>query len=148
MDRHRVNYAVATALPPDFAYWRDFAGQFVTALCMSAEPLTTETAVNTSAVPPPTPMALAALVDAAPSMPAGEYLTAKVLCALWRQTEAAFHAEHSIAKQPLLEYLQQERNPAWHLVGRVNLWPLRRLRLSEEALHTRFVVQATRGQNI
>jgi hypothetical protein len=28
---------VGTALPADFAYWRDFAGRYVTTLCTSAE---------------------------------------------------------------------------------------------------------------
>jgi hypothetical protein len=29
---------VGTALPADFAYWRDFAGRYVTTLCTSAQP--------------------------------------------------------------------------------------------------------------
>src|SRR6202789_2784536 len=29
---------VGTALPADFAYWRDFAGRYVTTLCTSAPP--------------------------------------------------------------------------------------------------------------
>ena len=29
---------VGTALPADFAYWREFAGRYVTLLCTSAQP--------------------------------------------------------------------------------------------------------------
>ena len=120
-----------TALPPGFAYWRDFAGQFVTALCTSAEPLTAEAATDTSVVAAPTAAAFADLVNAAPPMPGGEYLTAQVLRALWEQTEAAYHVERALAKQSLQEFLT-ERNPAWHLVGRVH-FNLAENRTDEEA---------------
>jgi non-specific serine/threonine protein kinase len=122
---------VGTALPPDYAYWRDFAGQFVTALCTSAEPLAAEHPTDTCVVPTPTPTALADLISAAPPMAGGEYLTAEVLCALWKQIDAAYRVEHSYARQSLQEFLT-ERNPAWHLVGRVH-FNLAENRTDEEA---------------
>jgi len=110
---------VGTALPPDFAYWRDFAGQFVTALCTSAEPLAAEIPTDTGVVATPPSRVLADLVNAAPPMVGGEYLTAEVLCTLWKQIDTAYRIEHSYARQSLQEFLS-ERNPAWHLIGRVH----------------------------
>ena len=122
---------VGTALPPDFAYWRDFAAQFVTTVCTSAGPTSAETASHINAIAAPTSTALADLVNAAPPMPGGEYLTAEVLSALWKQIDAAYRVERSHARQSLQEFLT-ERNPAWHLVGRVH-FNLAENRTDEEA---------------
>ena len=122
---------VGTALPPDFAYWRDFAAQFVTTVCTSAAPTSAETASHINAIAAPTSTALADLVNAAPPMPGGEYLTAEVLSALWKQIDAAYRVERSHARQSLQEFLT-ERNPAWHLVGRVH-FNLAENRTDEEA---------------
>ena len=122
---------VGTALPPEFAYWRDFAAQFVTTLCTSGEQLATRAVTDSSVLAAPTATALADLVNAAPPMAGGEYLTAEVLRALWRQTEAAYRAERALAKQSLQDYLK-ERNPAWHLIGRVH-FNLAENRTDEEA---------------
>jgi hypothetical protein len=46
---------VGTALPANFAYWRDFAGRYVTTLCMSAEPAGASSAAL-SIIAPPTEM--------------------------------------------------------------------------------------------
>src|ERR1700730_16205881 len=44
---------VGTALPADFAYWRDFAGRYVTTLCTAAEPGdASHVAPSTIATPP------------------------------------------------------------------------------------------------
>jgi non-specific serine/threonine protein kinase len=122
---------VGTALPPEFAYWRDFAAQFVTTLCTSGEPLATGAVTESGAVAAPTATALADLVNTAPPMAGGEYLTAEVLRALWQQTEAAYRAERALANQSLQDYLK-ERNPAWHLIGRVH-FNLAENRTDEEA---------------
>jgi len=82
---------VGTALPPEFAYWRDFAARYVTALCTSDE------AAGNIAVPP-APM-LADLAAAAPPMPGGEYLDADVLADLWQQIDAACRAERTESHQ-------------------------------------------------
>jgi non-specific serine/threonine protein kinase len=110
---------VGTALPADLAYWRDFAGRYVTTLCTSAEPAggSRPAALSTIATPPAE--VLAKVADAAPPMPGGEYLNADVLAALWEQIDAACRTERTDAKQSLQEFLNQ-RNPAWHLVGRVH----------------------------
>jgi superfamily II DNA or RNA helicase len=111
---------VGTALPADFAYWRDFAGRYVTTLCTSAEsPVSGTSPAALSTIETPPAAMLAELVSAAPPMPGGEYLNADVLAALWEQIDAACRTERAAAKQTLQEFLK-ERNPAWHLVGRVH----------------------------
>src|ERR1019366_7076962 len=109
---------IGTALPAEFAYWRDFAGRYVTTLCTSAQPAGVAGPVAPSAIEIPPAEMLAELVSAAPPMPGGEYLNADVLAALWEKIDEACRTERAAAKQTLQEFLN-ERNPAWHLVGRV-----------------------------
>jgi non-specific serine/threonine protein kinase len=122
---------IGTALPADFAYWRDFAGRYVTTLCTSAQPagVTDPAAISSIEVPPAE--LLAELVNVAPPMPGGEYLNAAVLAALWEKIDTACRAEFAAAKQTLQEFLKG-RNPAWHLVGRVH-FNLAENRSDEEA---------------
>jgi non-specific serine/threonine protein kinase len=47
-----------------------------------------------------------------------EYLTERVLSALWSETAAAFHIEWNDSKKSLADFLKS-RHPAWNLVGRV-----------------------------
>jgi SNF2-related domain/SNF2 Helicase protein/Helicase conserved C-terminal domain len=122
---------VGTALPADFAYWRDFAGRYVTTLCTSEEAAGGAIPAALSIVATPPVEVLAEVVGTAPPMPGGEYLNANVLAALWAQIDAACRAERVDAKQTLQEFLK-ERNPAWHLVGRVH-FNLAENRSDEEA---------------
>ena len=122
---------VGTALPADFAYWRDFAARYVTTLCTSVEPTGGESAALSSTVAVPTAEMLADLASAAPPMPGGEYLNSGVLAGLWRQIDGACRAERAHAKQTLQQFLK-ERNPVWHLVGRVH-FNLAENRSDEEA---------------
>jgi non-specific serine/threonine protein kinase len=122
---------VGTALPADFAYWRDFAGRYVTTLCTSEEAAGGAIPAALSIVATPPVEVLAEVVSAAPPMPGGEYLNVDVLAALWAQIDTACRAERVDAKQTLQEFLK-ERNPAWHLVGRVH-FNLAENRSDEEA---------------
>lgn len=106
---------VGGALPPVLSYWREFASRYVTALC--ALPNLDE-ARSKSAVPVPAEHELARLAAAVPPMIGGEYLTASVLAALWRETDQAFDAELAEAGVPVQDFLKA-RHPAWNLVGRV-----------------------------
>ena len=110
---------VGTALPADFAYWRDFAARYVTVLCTSAHGLHADGEADSGAVPPPPANSLALLVTLAPPMPGGEYLTADVLADLWSKIDLAFRQERAQAKTTLQEFLRTG-NPVWHLVGRVH----------------------------
>jgi superfamily II DNA or RNA helicase len=122
---------IGTALPAEFAYWRDFAGRYVTTLCTSAQPAgaTGSGAVSTIETPPSE--TLVELAGAAPPMPGGEYLNADVLAALWAKIDTACRTEIADAKQTLPKFLKG-RNPAWHLVGRVH-FNLAENRSDEEA---------------
>jgi superfamily II DNA or RNA helicase len=104
---------VETVVPPVFAYWREFAGRFVTALC--ARPDADERQVE---LPPP-PEDLKALATAAPVMPGAEYLTADVLISLWAEIGAAFLGELAEAKVTVQEFLKS-LHPAWNVVGKVH----------------------------
>ena len=102
----------ATAVPPDAAYWRDFGGRYVTALCAQPEG-------PHKGIPAPSDEELERVVNSAPPMTGGEYLTADVLRALWVEADHAFIIELAESKCEVQEFLQR-RNPAWNLVGRVH----------------------------
>lgn len=103
---------VGRSLPPAWAWWRDLAARYASALC--ATPEGADIAVLT-----PTPEHFNALIADAPPMTGAEYLSAEVLAALWQQMDAALRAELAAAEVPLEDFLGA-RHPAWHLVGRVH----------------------------
>ncbi len=105
---------VGHALPPAFAWWREFASRYVTALC--TRPDLEQTAAD---VPPPPAGDLAALASAAPLMPGAEYLTAEALRRLWIDLGAAFAAEQAAWRATVQDFLKS-LNPAWNVVGRVH----------------------------
>jgi superfamily II DNA or RNA helicase len=104
---------VGQVLPPTLAYWREFGGRFVTALCTRPEP-----EERGGELPSP-PDELEPLAAAAPLMPGAEYLTVDVLRGLWAETGEAFAAEHAQSKLALPDFLKR-LNPAWNVVGRVH----------------------------
>ena len=103
---------VSTALPPLWAFWRDFAARFVTAL--TATPEDGEIAVTA-----PDSLALENLCLDAPPMTGAEYLEPETFSTLWAAIEAAVKMELAAAGGSLLEFLKS-RHPAWNLVGRVH----------------------------
>ena len=107
---------IGVALPPTLSYWREFAAQYVTAVCTLPD---TNAAPSKAHVPVPPNSELDQLVLAAPPMTGAEYLTATVLSALWQELDAAFRLELSESKCGVEEFLKR-RNPAWNLVGRVH----------------------------
>ncbi|MDB5869054.1 MAG: SNF2-related protein [Polaromonas sp.] len=115
---------VGRVLPPAWAWWRDVAARYVTALC--ATPDGGEIAVET-----PADDALQALIADAPPMTGAEYLTPEVLAALWQEIDAALREELGTTGMPLQAFLTA-RHPAWNLVGRVH-FNLAENRRDEEA---------------
>ena len=103
---------VDTSLPPAWAWWRDFAARFVTALCATPEE-------GDMAVPAPDSGALDALIASAPPMRGAEYLTEDTLTALWSAMDAALRALLEASNDTLQAFLKAS-NPAWHQVGRVH----------------------------
>ena len=101
-------------LPATFAYWREFSGRFITALCTRPDPEDTG-----KAIPPPSAEALEALSLAAPAMPGAEYLSAEVLRGLWRELEEAFALERASFGGSIQDFLRT-LNPVWNVVGRVH----------------------------
>ena len=124
---------VGTALPPDWAFWRDFAGRYVTALCTSGE-------ADTVAVP--AVEELETLATTAPPMQGGDYLSAAVLESLWAQIDVACRADRARSNLSLQDYLKA-RNPAWNLVGRVH-FNLAENRSDEEAPFAFIVTYTTK----
>jgi hypothetical protein len=86
---------IGVALPPTLSYWREFAAQYVTAVCTLPD---TGAAPPKAHVPAPPNSELDQLVLAAPPMTGAEYLTATVLSALWQELDTAFRLELSELK--------------------------------------------------
>ena len=101
---------VGSVLPPSWAWWRDFAARYVTALCSTPEGNT---------VTAPDVHALDALIADAPPMTGVEYLTAELLATLWIDIDNALRQELVASKSPLQEFLKA-RHSIWNLVGRVH----------------------------
>jgi non-specific serine/threonine protein kinase len=103
---------VATALPPLWAFWRDFAVRYVTALTATPED-------GEIAVAAPDALALETLCLDAPPMTGAEYLTPEILRALWSDIESAVKGELASGGLSLQDFLKS-KHPAWNLVGRVH----------------------------
>jgi len=107
---------VGTALPPVFSYWRELGTRYVTLLCTFSN---TGTNARKAPVPAPTQTELDCLALAAPPMIGAEYLTPRVLHALWNEMDEAFAIELSESHCSIQDFLKH-RNPSWNLVGRVH----------------------------
>jgi superfamily II DNA or RNA helicase len=111
-----------SVLLPELGWWRDFGLRYVTAL-RTLPDLPEATATGDQPVhihaPPPPESAWIALVDEAPPMKGGEYLTSDVLKGLWGNLDAALSVELAETGLSTQDFLKR-RNPAWNLVGRVH----------------------------
>jgi non-specific serine/threonine protein kinase len=107
---------VRTPLPPTLAFWRDVGRAFVTALCA----LPDLEAERERADPRPRPGELERLAVSRPPMRGGEYVTAAVLDALWREIGRAWRAELAAWSGTVDAWLSS-RDPGWSAVGRVHL---------------------------
>jgi non-specific serine/threonine protein kinase len=103
---------VTTALPPLWAFWRDFAARFVTALTATPED-------GEIAVAAPDALPLETLCLDAPPMTGAEYLTPEIFLGLWAGIEAAVKQELADSGGSLPDFLKA-KHPAWNLVGRVH----------------------------
>ena len=103
---------VTSALPPHWAFWRDFAARFVTVL--TATPEDGEIAVAALDA-----LALETLCLDAPPMTGAEYLAPEVFLALWTEIGSAVRTELAASGGSLLDLLKS-KHPAWNLVGRVH----------------------------
>ncbi|WP_353557368.1 DEAD/DEAH box helicase [Paraburkholderia terrae] len=103
---------IGRALPPAWAWWRDFGARYVTSLCTTPEG-------EEVAVTQPDTGDFERLIDDAPPMTGAEYLTPDVLAALWREIDIALRDELASTGESLQAFLRS-RHPAWNLVGRVH----------------------------
>jgi len=108
---------VASALPPLWAFWRDFAARYVTALTATPED-------GEIAVIAPDALTLETLCLDAPPMTGAEYLTPEILLTLWSDIESAVQSELADGKltnsKLSLQDFLKSKHPAWNLVGRVH----------------------------
>ena len=101
---------VGSILPPSWAWWRDFAARYVTALCATPEG---------DAIATPDDQALDSLIANAPPMTGVEYLTTEVLTKLWTELDIALRDELVASKSSLQGFLKAH-HPVWNLIGRVH----------------------------
>ncbi len=120
---------VGSVLPPAFAYFREFAARYVTALC--TKPDVVEERAAPLLLSPPADVELESMASAAPVMPGAEYLKYGVLRSLWDELGEAFTTELRESGATLQDFLKS-LNPAWNLVGRVH-FNLAENRRDEEA---------------
>jgi non-specific serine/threonine protein kinase len=105
-----------TALPSVYSYWREFGARYVSALCTRQDG---DAPAKRARVPSLPGQELERMALGAPPMIGAEYLSARVLDALWGELAAAFEVELSESQCGVQEFLKR-RNPAWNLVGRVH----------------------------
>ncbi len=112
---HLATVELQTMLPPEIAFCRDFAREYLTRLCHT--PPTTDHS-DGEAIAVPSAEELAFRVIQAPPMDGLEYLTPGVFVQWWTGLDEWVREE--IAKVPggLAAYLR-DKNPLWRLVGRV-----------------------------
>jgi len=111
---HLASAELATDLPMALTFWRDLGRTFLTCLCAIPD---LEDKRKHLDLPPPS-AELSALVDGAPPMRGGEYLSAALLDCHWQDLLTTVQERISKYKGSAEEFLHT-LNPAWNLVGRV-----------------------------
>ncbi|HEV7404451.1 MAG TPA: DEAD/DEAH box helicase [Chthoniobacteraceae bacterium] len=106
---HLATIALKDELAPPLAWAREWGRRFVARLCQTRNPATVEL---------PEPDARAAFLAEAPPLRGAEYLSDALLARLWEELRATVAAEAAAHADGLAGWLR-ERNPLWHLVGRV-----------------------------
>lgn len=112
---HLASLGAEKAIPPAASWWREFARCFLAGLCHRPENVE---AKDLPPLPPLTLVDFAALIDAAPPMRGGEYLSPELLEDLWKSLDS--HVRQAVPRHPLgLEGWLSELGPLWRTVGRV-----------------------------
>lgn len=111
---------VGGVLPPILAWWRDFAGKYVTARCLQASGGAQANHHSVGLpIAPPDDAQFDLLVLTAPMMTGAEYLHQDVMRGCWTDLDEAFTNELAAANSDLQTYLTA-LNPSWNVVGRVH----------------------------
>ncbi len=103
---------ISGGLPPELAYWRDFAARYLGALCHTP----TGTSLSEPVVPPGLDE-LTSYVLSVPPMPGVEYLSADVLVGMWSSVDDWVRGQ--VADAGGLEAFLAAQAPLWRQVGRV-----------------------------
>ena len=106
---------LASPLPPEFVWARDFACRYLTALCHSPE---ISGGSELPASPTPDTEEFAAATLEAPPMRGLEYLSPDCLVRWWLELDSLVRQEARASGLRARDYLHQ-LNPAWRTVGRV-----------------------------
>lgn len=109
-------FELDTTLPPDLAYWRDFANVYFSRLC--ALPGLAETGAKEAISLPPPRDELSEHAAAAPPMVGGEYLNEHVLAGLWEVLHLAVQEAVRDTSGSVQDFFARQGS-AWNLVGRV-----------------------------
>ena len=105
-----------SALPPAATWWRELARRYFTELCHLPELEPARFQEPTTAPPEPD---LLALIESAPPLGGGEYLSLDVLRGLWTQLDEHVRAQIAAHPQGASAWLR-ESHPLWRMVGRVS----------------------------
>lgn len=106
---HLATAALNDQLDPALGWAREWGRQFFTRLCQTR---------NAAAVEPPAETERAGLLAEAPPMRGAEYLTDQMFLRLWSDLIGVVAEESAQDNRGLAGWLR-DRNPLWHLVGRV-----------------------------
>ncbi len=107
---------LTSPLPPEFAWAREFACRYLTALCHAPE---ISGATELPRMPAPGAEEFAAAALQAPPMRGLEYLSPEHLVAWWQELDSLVRQQASASGGGAREFLHQ-LNPAWRAVGRVS----------------------------
>ena len=99
-------------LPPQLAYWRDFAARYLSERCHTPAEI-----ADLPPVPPPSPADTMTLLLSLPPLQGAEYLTEVVLHRLWTELDEWTCAE--AVRAGGLEKFLSAHAPLWRQVGRV-----------------------------
>ena len=112
---HMATRELQAGVPPEFAFARDFACDYLTRLCHTPD---ISSALELTPVPAPEAEALAAMAAAAPPMRGLEYLSPDCLADWWSELDNQVRQQMRESGGSVQDYLR-ELNPAWRTVGRV-----------------------------
>ncbi len=101
-------------LAPSVAFWRDFAGEYLTELCHT--PRTAGAPIEPAR--PLSPARTATLLLSAPPIRGAEYLTTDTFNALWQDLDQWAREQVAASDGGLSAFLAKQA-PLWHQVGRV-----------------------------
>jgi non-specific serine/threonine protein kinase len=112
---HLATRELQTSAPPEFAFARNFACNYLTRLCHTPD---IASALELTPIAAPDAEGLAAMASAAPPMRGLEYLSPDCLAQWWSELDDLVRQQVMDSRGSVPNYLR-DLNPAWRTVGRV-----------------------------